>query len=108
MISGYNTGLQPVKVSFFFYMYPFTVIILTFPQNLVQIIFKAITMHGLFFLNLMPKYGAQFNAEISAKIASGEIKHREHIYDLAKGGEAILAVQKGYNNGKAVIHVADE
>lgn len=57
----------------------------------------------------MPKHGAQFYAEIPTKVASGEIKHREHVYDgLAKGGEALLAVQKGLNNGKAVIHVSDE
>ena len=66
-------------------------------------------MYGLFFPNLMPKWGAQFFAEISAKLVSGEIRYREHVYDgLAKGGEAILAVQKGFNNGKAVVHVADD
>ena len=57
----------------------------------------------------MPKHGAQFFAEMPMKVVSGEIRHREHVYDgLANGCEAIAAVLKGLNNGKAVVHVADE
>ena len=83
--------------------------ILIFPQNLVQCIYKSITVHGLFFLRLMPKHGPQFYAEIPAKVASGEIQHREHVYDgLAKAGEGILAQQTGFNSGKAIVHVGDE
>jgi len=58
---------------------------------------------------LLPKYHDQFYAELTPKVASGEIQHREHVYnDLANAGEAILAVQKGWNTAKAVVHVADE
>ena len=57
----------------------------------------------------MPKHGPQFYAEIPAKVASGEIQHREHVYDgLAKAGEGILAQQTGFNSGKAIVHVGDE
>ncbi|KAF8811023.1 NAD(P)-binding protein [Phlegmacium glaucopus] len=90
MISGYNTDGQPVK-------------------NLMELVRKAITMQGLFVLRLVPKYNDQFFADLTPKIASGEIKHREHVYDgLVNAGDAILAVQKGWNTAKAVIHVADE
>ena len=57
----------------------------------------------------MPKYDAQFYGEMTARIASGEIQHRQHVYDgLAYSGEANLAVQKGLNSAKAVVHVADD
>ncbi|KAF8811014.1 NAD(P)-binding protein [Phlegmacium glaucopus] len=90
MISGYNTDGQPVK-------------------NLGEIVRKSITMQGFVWLYLVPKYNDQFYADLTPKIASGEIQHREHVYDgLVNGGEAILAVQKGWNTAKAVIHVTDE
>jgi len=90
MISGYNNGGQPIK-------------------NLVQIIAKLITMQGVIVTRLEPKFRDQFYAEMSPKVASGEIQHREHVYDgLVDAGEGILAVQKGFNTGKAVIHIADE
>ncbi|KAF8811022.1 NAD(P)-binding protein [Phlegmacium glaucopus] len=90
MISGYNVDGQPIN-------------------NLMEIIRKSITMQGFIVGGLIPKYNDQFYAELTPKIASGEIQHREHVYDgLVNGGEAMLAVQKGWNTAKAVIHVADE
>ena len=75
----------------------------------MELIRKSISMYGFVYYNLMPKYGAQFYSEITAKVVSGEIQHRQHVYDgLANGGEAIVAVQKGLNSAKAVVHVADE
>ena len=66
-------------------------------------------MYGFVVGLLRPKYGAQFYTEMTTKVASGEIQHREHVYDgLANGGEAIAAVLKGLNTAKAVVHVADE
>ena len=66
-------------------------------------------MQGFVYAYLLPKYGAQFYTEMTAKVASGEIQHREQVYDgLAKSGEAIVAVLKGLNSAKVVIHVADE
>ena len=66
-------------------------------------------MQGFFVGSLMPKYSDQFRKEMTSKVASGEIQHREHVYDgLASGGEALVAVLKGLNSAKAVVHVADE
>ena len=65
-------------------------------------------MYGFIFIDLIPKYGAQFYDEMTAKVVSGEIKHRQQVYDgLANSGEAILAALKGLNSAKAVVHVAD-
>ena len=66
------------------------------------------SMHGFVVARLMPKYEAQFYTEMTSKVVSGEIQHRQQVYDgLANSGEAIAAVQKGLNNAKAVVHVAD-
>jgi len=90
MISGYNTGGQPVK-------------------NLMEVIRRSITMYGFAVFRAMRKYDAQFYAEMTTKVVSGEIQHRQHVYEgLANSGEAIAAVQKGLNTAKAVVHVADE
>jgi NADPH-dependent curcumin reductase CurA len=78
-------------------------------QNLSQIIGKSISIHGSIVSRLEEKHRAAFFAEIPPKVASGEIKYREEIYNgLESVGDAILAVQKGTNKAKAVIHVADE
>ena len=66
-------------------------------------------MYGFVFLNLIPKYGTHFYSEMTTKILSGEIQHRQQVYDgLADSCEAIVAVLKGLNSAKAVVHVADE
>ena len=66
-------------------------------------------MYGFVVARLMPKYIDKFYAEMSPKVVSGEIQHRQQVYDgLANAGEAIAAVQKGLNTAKAVVHVADE
>ena len=66
-------------------------------------------MYGFVVGNLLPKYSAEFYAKMTTKVVSGEIQHRQHVYDgLVNSGEAILAVQKGFNTAKAVVHVADD
>ncbi|KAF8965858.1 hypothetical protein BDZ97DRAFT_2074402 [Flammula alnicola] len=91
MISGYNTE-HPTPI-----------------RNLFNVVGKSISIHGFIVGRLVPKYGADFYATIPPKVASGEIKHREDVYNgLEKVGDVILAVQKGTNKAKAVIHVADE
>ena len=66
-------------------------------------------MHGFVFIYLIPKYGAQFYTEMTAKVVSGEIQHHQQVYDgLANSCEAIVALLKGLNRAKVVIHVADE
>ncbi|KAJ3503200.1 hypothetical protein NLJ89_g8539 [Agrocybe chaxingu] len=89
MITGYNTGYEPIR-------------------NLGLIIGKTISLHGFLVFHLEAKYIAEFYRELTPKVASGEIKYREHVYSgLESVGEAILAVQKGENKAKAVVHVAD-
>ncbi|KAF9445125.1 NAD(P)-binding protein [Macrolepiota fuliginosa MF-IS2] len=89
MISGYNTGGAPVK-------------------NLMQVITKDITLRGFVFARSMPKYLEEFYATVPEKIAKGELKYTEDVsYGLDKVGDVILAVQKGTNKAKAIIHVAD-
>ena len=66
-------------------------------------------MQGFIVYRLEPKYRDQFFAEMTPKVASGEIQYREQAYHgLPHAGEAILAVQKGLNTAKAFIHVADD
>ncbi|KDR83259.1 hypothetical protein GALMADRAFT_239127 [Galerina marginata CBS 339.88] len=89
MISGYNTGGAPVK-------------------NLFQVIGKSLSIFGFIIFRLYPKYNDEFFKVLPPLIASGEIKHKEHVYNgLDKVGEVILAVQKGTNTAKAIVHVAD-
>ena len=55
------------------------------------------------------KYLDEFLAEIPPQLASGGLQHMEDLtYGLDKVGDAILAVQKGENRGKAVVVVAEE
>ena len=90
MISGYNTDGQPVR-------------------NLFQVVSKSITMQGFIVLRLEDKLGDAFYADMTPKVASGEIKHREQIYDgLGSIGDAIIDIQKGKNKAKVVVHVAND
>jgi len=90
MISGYNTGHQPVS-------------------NLFHVIAKSLSINGFIVGRLEPKYMEEFLTVVPQKVASGEIKHKDQVWDgLDKVGEAILAVQKGTNKAKAVVHVADD
>lgn len=90
MIAGYNVGGQPIK-------------------NLINVIGKSLSIHGFIVSRLEPKYDDEFYAVVPAKVASGEIQHREDVYDgLDKVGDIILAVQQGLNKAKAVVHVADD
>ncbi|KAG5734297.1 Zinc-type alcohol dehydrogenase-like protein PB24D3.08c, partial [Termitomyces sp. T112] len=89
MISGYNTGGQPVK-------------------NLMQVIAKCITLQGFSVHILETKYGTEFYEIIPKRLGSGELKYTEELTDgLDKVGEVILRVQKGENKAKAVVKVAD-
>ncbi|KAJ7856733.1 hypothetical protein B0H14DRAFT_3642017 [Mycena olivaceomarginata] len=89
-IAGLNTGHAGVK-------------------NFHQIVRKALHVHGILILDLLPKYQADFYATIPPKLASGELKYTE---DVSKGlstvGDVFLAVLKGTKKAKAVVVVADE
>ncbi|PPR08272.1 hypothetical protein CVT24_001112 [Panaeolus cyanescens] len=90
MISGYNSGGAPVR-------------------NLFHVISKSITISGFIVGRLEGNWGKKFWQEVAPKVASGEIKHREHVYEgLDKLPQAILDVQQGNNTAKAVVHVARE
>ncbi|PPQ64126.1 hypothetical protein CVT24_008737 [Panaeolus cyanescens] len=90
MISGYNTGGAPVR-------------------NLMQLVSKSITMYGFIQYRLEEKWRKAFFDYATGRVASGEIKHREQIYDgLDKEPEAIVDVQKGKNLWKVVVHVAND
>jgi len=110
MISVYNTRFaSPIKVYMISSLVYNCLLIFWSFQNLFQLISKSISMHGFIVSRLEEKHAATFFAEIPPKVASGEIKYREDIYNgLETVGDVILAVQKGTNKAKAVIHVADE
>jgi NADPH-dependent curcumin reductase CurA len=75
----------------------------------MQVVSKSISLQGFIVLRLYSKYDQVFNATMPAKVASGEIKYREDIYDgLDKVGDVLLFVLQGKNKGKAVVHVADD
>jgi NADPH-dependent curcumin reductase CurA len=77
-------------------------------QNLAQMFRRSITMSGFNVDDLATKWEKDFQATIPPLVASGEIKYSEHVWNgLDKVGEVILAVQKGENKAKAVVHVAD-
>jgi NADPH-dependent curcumin reductase CurA len=75
----------------------------------MQVIAKSISMHGFIVQRLENKWGKEFFATLPPLVASGEIKHREEVFHgLDKVGDVLLAVQKGTNKAKAVVHVADD
>lgn len=66
-------------------------------------------MHGFTVTRLESKHGEGFRRLIHPLVASGKIKYKEDIsVGLESVGEAILSVQRGTNNGKAVVHVASD
>ena len=90
MISGYNEDENP-------------------PKNLMMIVGKSLRLSGFLVARLHPKYREEFYRTMPRLLASGKIKFREDITKgLENGGDALLAVQKGVNVGKAVILVAED
>ncbi|KAF9264322.1 NAD(P)-binding protein [Marasmius fiardii PR-910] len=88
-ISGYNTGGEPVR-------------------NLVQIIYKGVTIYGLYVFEHDHKYREEFYKVMPELVAKGEIKYTEEVtVGLEKAGEVILAQQKGLNKAKSVVKVAN-
>ena len=55
------------------------------------------------------QYREQFYEEFPAAVAAGTLRYSEDVTRGLEGaGEAIVAVQKGINNGKKVIVLSDE
>ncbi|KAF7345141.1 NAD P-binding protein [Mycena sanguinolenta] len=89
-ISAYNTDEQGIK-------------------NFGQVFGKSLQIFGILVLRLGQKYATEFYQEIPSAIASGELKYSEDAsHGLGTVGDVILRVQKGWNNGKTVVIVADE
>ena len=66
-------------------------------------------MTGFIVWNIQKKYEEEFYSTVPAKLARGELKHREEVTNgLDMVGEVLLSVQKGTNKAKAVILVAEE
>ncbi|KAH9935958.1 NAD(P)-binding protein [Epithele typhae] len=80
-----------------------------FVKNLMQIVGKQLHIHGFIVGYLGPKYDEEFYSTVPARVASGEIKYKEHVYKGLEGAsQAIVDVQSGANFGKAVIVVAEQ
>ena len=78
-------------------------------KNLTQIFAKELSIFGFIVSSLLPKYEELFYEEMAKLVASGHIQFREdRSYGLEHAGQAILDVQKGRNNGKKVIVVAED
>jgi NADPH-dependent curcumin reductase CurA len=74
----------------------------------MNVIGKDINIRG-FIQGRHTEHREEFFATIPEKLAKGEIKYTEEVTrGLDKVGDVMLAVQKGTNKGKAIIHVADE
>ena len=84
--------------------------VLNSPRQNWDIVFrKSLHIHGFIVSRIQDKYLDSFYKEVPEWIATGKVKIREEIAEgLDKVGDLFVAVQKGYNTGKAVIKVADE
>ena len=91
MISSYNTK-EPYNV-----------------KNLQQLVWREITFNGFLNTSLAPKYDDEFYKSMPARVASGEIKYKEHLVKgLEKTGQALLDVLSGDNFGKSAVVVSEE
>ncbi|EUC54867.1 zinc-binding dehydrogenase [Rhizoctonia solani AG-3 Rhs1AP] len=80
-------------------------------KNTDLIFAKQLTIQGMFVYPLEAQAAdpSRFFTDMVALIQRGELKYNESIWDeLESVGEAILAVQKGTNEGKVVIRVSRE
>ncbi|KAF8884419.1 alcohol dehydrogenase [Gymnopilus junonius] len=78
-------------------------------RKLLQIIIRSITLHGFFVDRLVPKWNEDFMKIVPPLLTSGELKYREEEFDgLEVVGDALLALLKGKNIGKVVVHVAKD
>ncbi|KAI0706490.1 hypothetical protein C8Q76DRAFT_800914 [Earliella scabrosa] len=78
-------------------------------KNLQLILWREVTLHGFLVLSLESKYADEFFRTFPARVASGEIKYKEHrVEGLEHAGQAIFDVQSGKNTGKMVVVVANE
>lgn len=80
-------------------------------RNLAHIVTKRLKIQG-FIVNdpgLGPKYFEEHIEKLSAWIADGTFKAREHVTDgIENASQGLLDMLQGKNEGKAVVKIADE
>ena len=78
-------------------------------KNLQLILWRELTFHGFLVFRLEAKYADEFFRTFPARVASGEIKFKEHVErGLEHGPQAIVDVHLGKNFGKSVLVISDE
>ena len=78
-------------------------------KNLQLLLWREIKMYGFLWSSLSPKHGKDFIEKFPERVASGEIKYKEHVTrGLERAGEALLDVLVGRNFGKSVLVLEDE
>ena len=90
-ISSYNTA-EPYNV-----------------KNLQLIVWRELRLSGFLVASLAPRHSENFFRTFPARVASGEIKYKEHVTrGLENAAQAIVDVHLGNNFGKSVLVLADE
>jgi NADPH-dependent curcumin reductase CurA len=70
---------------------------------------KRIRVQGFIILDHYHDRFDAFRREMSEWVASGRVKHREHVVDgLENAPEAFIGLLAGRNFGKVIVRVADE
>ncbi|HEY9218188.1 MAG TPA: NADP-dependent oxidoreductase [Phenylobacterium sp.] len=88
MISTYNGGGEGVR-------------------NLFNLIYGRVRMEG-FVASDFPHLNAQFQADMSGWLKSGQIKYQETVLDgFERAPEGLIGLFEGRNTGKMLIHLAD-
>ena len=78
-------------------------------KNLQLIIWREVQIYGFMMSRLAPKHADEFYRTFPARVASGEIKHKEHVVrGFENTAQAIVDVLQGKNFGKCVVIVAEE
>lgn len=78
-------------------------------KNLQLLLWKEIHMYGFVVGPLIPKWSGDFFKTMPARVASGEIKYKEHIvHGLENAPQAMLDLHLGKNFGKSVLIASEE
>jgi len=90
LIAGYNSQHPAIK-------------------NFANVLYKQLSVQGYNVWRYDPQYADEFYEKVPQMIKNGDIQLREHIYrGLVEAPQAIVDVQKGNNNGKAIVVLSEE